>query len=126
MKLKILLPTRILLEAEVTKVIAEAQNGSFCLLPHHIDFVAALAPGLLAYTTEDGTELFTALAEGVLIKRDDEVLVSAVNGVTGVDLGQLHQTVREEFKSLDERDRRARSALARMEADFVRRFMELR
>jgi F-type H+-transporting ATPase subunit epsilon len=62
----------------------------------------------------------------VLIKRDDEVLVSAVNGVTGADLGQLHQTVREEFKSLDERDRRARSALARMEADFVRRFMELR
>jgi F-type H+-transporting ATPase subunit epsilon len=33
-------------------VIAEAQNGSFCLLPHHIDFVAALAPGLLAYTTK--------------------------------------------------------------------------
>ncbi len=126
MKLKILLPTQILVEAEVTKVIAEAENGSFCLLPHHIDFVAALVPGLLAYTTADGIELFSALAEGILIKRDDEVLVSAVNGVIGADLGRLHQTVREEFKSLDERDRRARSALARMEADFVRRFMELR
>jgi len=126
MKLKILLPTHILVEAEVTKVIAEAENGSFCLLPNHIDFVATLVPGLLAYTIEDGIELFTALAEGVLIKRDDEVLVSAVNGVKGANLGQLHQTVHEEFKSLDDRDRRARSALARMEADFVRRFMELR
>ena len=126
MKLKILLPTHILVEAEVSKVIAEAENGSFCLLPHHIDFVATLVPGLLSYTTADGVETFTALAEGVLIKREDEVLVSAVNGVQGADLGRLHQTVREEFKSLDERDRRARSALARMEADFVRRFMELR
>ena len=126
MKLKILLPTHILVDAEVTKVIAEAENGSFCLLPHHIDFVATLAPGLLSFTTVDGSEEFAALAEGVLIKRDDEVLISAVNGVQGTDLGRLHQTVREEFKSLDERDRRARSALARMEADFVRRFMELR
>ncbi len=49
MKLKILLPTEIMLDEEVTKVTAEAGNGSFCLLPRHIDFVAALVPGLLSF-----------------------------------------------------------------------------
>ena len=118
MHLEILLPTKILVDTEVIKVIAEAENGSFCLLPRHVDFVAALVPGLLSFTRPDRVEEFTALAEGVL--------VSTVNGVRGTDLGQLHRVVREQFVQLDERDRRARSALARMEADFVRRFMELR
>ena len=126
MNLKILLPTEILVDTDVIKVVAEAENGSFCLLPHHVDFAAALVPGLLSFTRPDGAEEFAALADGVLVKRGDEVLVSAVNGSRGADLGQLHRIVREQFAQLDERDRRARSALARMEADFVRRFMELR
>ena len=126
MHLEILLPTEILADTDVVKVIAEAENGSFCLLPRHVDFVAALVPGLLSFTRPDGNEEFAALAEGVLVKRGDEVLVSTVNGVRSADLGQLHRVVREQFVLLDERDRRARSALARMEADFVRRFMELR
>ena len=28
------------------KLVAEAPNGAFCLLPRHVDFVAALVPGL--------------------------------------------------------------------------------
>jgi len=39
MNLKILLPAGILLNEQVNKVIAEAVNGSFCLLPRHIDFL---------------------------------------------------------------------------------------
>jgi F-type H+-transporting ATPase subunit epsilon len=46
MQLKILIPTKILVDCQVTKVIAEAENGHFCLLPHHVDFVAALVPGI--------------------------------------------------------------------------------
>jgi F-type H+-transporting ATPase subunit epsilon len=45
--------------------------------------------------------------------------------VRGPDLGLLKQTISARFHSLDERERRARSALARLEADFVRRFIEL-
>jgi F-type H+-transporting ATPase subunit beta len=47
MKLMVLLPGEVFMEEEVEKVIAEARNGSFCLLPRHVDFVAALVPGLL-------------------------------------------------------------------------------
>lgn len=53
MQLKVLLPTEIFLHEPVRKVVAEAPNGSFCLLPAHIDFVTALVPGLLSYETEE-------------------------------------------------------------------------
>ena len=58
MRLKVILPSGVLLEQEVVKVIAEAQNGLFCLLPRHVDFLASLLPGILAATSPSGEETF--------------------------------------------------------------------
>jgi F-type H+-transporting ATPase subunit epsilon len=126
MQLKVLLPTEILLDEEVSQITAEAENGSFSLLPRHIDFVAALAPGLLVYVTAvDDQERFLAVNEGILVKIGPEVLVSTQNAILGPDLGQLQTTIEKQFRILDERERTTRSAMARLEADFARRFMEL-
>ena len=125
MKLKVLLPNEVLVDAEVTKVTAEGADGSFCLLPRHVDFVAALVPGLLAFDS-GGSEEFVAVDEGALVKCGDEVLVSTRRGVRGADLGTLHETIDERFRVLDERERLVRRASARLEANLVRRFMELR
>lgn len=126
MQLKVLLPQGILLDRQVTKVVAEAENGSFCLLPRHIDFVAALVPGLLALADREGREEFLAVNYGVLVKKGPEVTVSTTDAVLGPDLGMLRQTITEQYATLDERERHARSALARLESEFVRRFIELR
>ena len=125
MKLKVLLPAEVLIEEDVTKVVAEAHNGFFCLLPRHVDFVAALVPGILSYETGSGHEVFLAVDEGILIKCGQEVLVSTRNAVRGPDLGQLKHTVVEKFEALDEREKTARSAMTRIEAGFVRRFLEI-
>jgi F-type H+-transporting ATPase subunit epsilon len=125
MRLKVLLPSEVLLDKEVSKVIAEADNGSFCLLPRHIDFVAALVPGLLSFTIDEGHEEFLAIDEGILVKCGAEVLVSTRTAVRGPDLGALRLTVEERFRHIDEREKQARAATARLEADLVRRFMEL-
>ncbi len=125
MNLKILLPYEVFMNRSATKVIAEANNGHFCLLPRHIDFVAALAPGLLSFEDEEGREHFVAIDEGTLVKCGDEVLVSTRNAASGADLGELKQVVRQKYEILDERERLARSAAARLEAGLVRRFMEL-
>ncbi len=124
MTLKVLLPTDVLVEEPVAKVIAEAENGSFCLLPRHIDFTAALVPGILSFARPDGPEQYAAIDNGILVKCGQEVLISAFNGVLGDDLAQLRHLVAERFLALDEQQRTARSALARLEAGVVRRFME--
>ena len=125
MKLRVLLPIEVLIEEDATKVIAEAHNGFFCLLPRHVDFIAALVPGIMSFETTGGREEFLAVDEGILIKCGQEVTVSTRNAMRGPDLGQLKRTVLERFKALDEREKTARSAMARIEAGFVRRFLEI-
>ena len=124
MKLKVLLPDKIFLDVEVDKINAEAENGAFTLLPRHVDWVASLVPGILSYQSDD-KERFLALDEGVLVKCGSEVLVSVRNAIAGENLGNLRQTVEEKFQELDEREKKARSILARFEADFIRRFIEV-
>ncbi len=125
MNLRVLLPERVFLDVEAEKVTAEARNGCFCLLPRHVDFVAALVPGLLAYAGPGGQEEFLAIDEGLLVKSGDEILVSTRNAVAGLEVGELKERIREEFEIVDERERTTRSAVARLEADLVRSFMEL-
>jgi len=127
MRLRIALPTGLLYDGEIRKVSAEAVNGAFTMLPRHIDFVTALVPCILFFGTEgeESEEIFFAVDKSILVKRGPDVLVSTRNAVRSKDLASLRNTVHEHFEVLDEQERRARSALARMEADFVRRFLEL-
>ena len=125
MNLKILLPTGILVNEEVNKVTAEAENGSFCLLPRHIDFVAALAPGILSFASAEGKEEFLAVDEGVLVKAGQEVLVSSTRALRGAELGKLKETVERVFRKIDDQEKTARSTMAKLEADLVRGFLEL-
>ena len=44
--------------------------------------------------------------------------------VAGDDLGALRRAIEEVFENVGDRERRAYSALVKMEADFIRRFIE--
>jgi F-type H+-transporting ATPase subunit epsilon len=125
MRLQVLLPTEVLVDEAVSKVIAEAENGEFCLLPRHIDFATALVPGVLSFFGQDGKESYAAVDEGILVKCGSDVFVSTLNGVRGSDLGELREMVEERFLELDEHERKTRSALARLEAATLRGFREL-
>ena len=124
MNLKVLLPFQIFAEKTgVLRIVAETQGGSFGLLPHRLDCVAALVPGIFTYQTESDGEVFVAVDEGVLVKAGPDVLVSVRRAVGGTDLGQLHDLVKQEFLTLDEREQSVRSATAKLEAGFLRRLM---
>ena len=125
MNLKILLPFRVFLEQiEVSRIVAETPEGSFGLLPHRRDCVAALAPGILAYETTGGGMVYVAVDEGVLVKAGAEVIISVRRAIGGTDLGQLHEAVKREFLALDEEERNVRTAVDKMDGGFIRRFAE--
>lgn len=125
MRLKVVLPTKILIETGAIKVIAEAENGMFCLLPRHLDFVATLIPSLLSFVSPQGQEQFLAIDQGILIKHGDEVTVATQYAVQSGDLGMLKKTVEQQFCLTDEREKAARSVLARLEVNTIRHFIEL-
>jgi len=123
--LKILLPAGVLLEEQVEQVTAEAENGFFSILPRHIDFVAALVPGIFSYVTPDDEEHFLALDDGILVKQGDQVYVSAARAVSGESLEILEDAVENELKVLGEDEKKSRAVMARLEADTLRRFSRL-
>jgi len=125
MKLRVFLPTRILIDQEVTKVVAEAENGSFGILPKHIDFVAALTSGIFSFRS-NGEEEFLAIDEGILVKCASEIMVSTRKAVRSRNLGELKQTLVHEFQTLDDQERKTRSILAKLESDFTKRFEKMR
>lgn len=124
MRLRVLLPEQILLDRQVSKITAEAENGSFGLLPRHQDFVTALAAGILTFTLPNGQEEFLAVDEGILVKQGADVRVSTRNAVLGQQLGELKHMIEERFKKLDKFEKKSRDTLYKMEADLVRRFLE--
>jgi F-type H+-transporting ATPase subunit epsilon len=126
MNLKVLLPFQIFAaKTGVSRIVAETCQGSFGLLPHRLDCVAALAPGILTYETASDGEVFMAVDDGVLVKTGADVLVSVRRALCGPDLGQLREAVEREFLTMDEHERSVRSVLAKMEGDLIRRMAKL-
>ena len=126
MNLKVLLPFGVFVDkSDVSRIVAETAEGSFGLLPHRRDCVAALTPGILIYQTEGNGEVYVAVDDGVLVKTGMEVRVSVRRALGGTDLGQLREAVERDFLTLSERERSVRAAMARVEAGFLLRLATL-
>ena len=123
MTLKVLLPFQVFSECtDVSRIVAETHSGSFGLLPHRLDCVGALTPGILIYESDADGEVYVAVDQGVIVKTGLNVLVSVRRAFLGDDLGQLRQSVEHEFLTLDEAEQSVRSVMAKLESGFLRRF----
>ncbi len=127
MNLKILVPFGIFAEKTgVSRIVAETQGGSFGLLPHRLDCVAALTPGILTYEIEARGNVYVAVDDGVLVKTGADVLVSIRRAFAGTDLERLRLAVEQDFVKLGDRDKRMRSVMAKLEAGLLHRLAAFR
>ena len=123
MHLKVLLPFQVFADKlDVARIVAQTPHGSLGLLPHRLDCVTALAPGILNYATENGEEFYMAVDEGVLVKIGADVLVSVRNAIGGTDLGRLHEAVKQDFLTLDAQEKSVRFVMSKLESGFIHRF----
>lgn len=126
MNLEVLLPFRVLMrKTDVSRIVAETGEGSFGLLPHRLDCVAALTPGILTFETPADGEVFVAVDEGVLVKTGAEVCVSVRRAMLGASLSQLRDAVEREFMTQDDQARELRAVMNKLESGFVARFASL-
>ncbi len=122
MNLRILLPFQVFAEkADVVRIVARTSAGSFGILPHRSDCVAALTPGILIYESRDDGETMVAVDEGALIKTGQDVLISVRRATAGRDLDRLKDQVEKEFLALDDQEMKVRSVVAKLEAGLVNR-----
>ena len=122
MNLKVLLPFQVFIEkTDVSRIVAETREGSIGFLPHRLDCVASLVPGILIYESKPDGEVCVAIDEGVIVKNGLNVLVSVRRAIGGSDLEKLHALVEQEFLTLDEQEKSVRSVMAKLETGFLRR-----
>ncbi|HTO52374.1 MAG TPA: F0F1 ATP synthase subunit epsilon [Myxococcota bacterium] len=127
MTLEVLVPFQVFAaKSGVSRIVAETHGGSFGLLPHRLDCVASLAPGILIYEAEGEGEVYLAVDEGVLVKTGTSVLVSVRRATRGTDLRSLRDSVERDFLTLDEQERSVRSVMTRLETGFLQRLATLR
>lgn len=126
MQLEILLPFKVFVRTTgVSRIVAETANGAFGLLPHRLDCVAALTPGILVYESQDAGESWVAIDEGVLVKVGTQVSVSVRRALGGSDPERLRQSVERDFLVRDAQEQNVRLVMARLEAGFLRRYARL-
>ena len=126
MYLKVLLPFRVFADIQnVSKIVAETNEGSYGFLPQRLDCVTALVPGIFFYETETNETHYLAVDEGILVKAGKQVLVSVSNAVEGTDLSKLHQTINNEYLKISESEIEIRSSMAKMESFIVKNLENL-
>ena len=125
MNLTVWLPSEVLLEEEVSRIRAEADNGWFGLREKHVDFVSALVPGILTFQSRGRPEEYLAVDRGILVKCGRQVSVSTRNAVRGKSLEELRHDVEQQFREREEREKKALAYEAKLEADLVRRLLEV-
>ncbi len=125
LRLVVFTPSESVFDDMVRRITAVGAGGAFGILPRHVDFTAPLVPGILAYIDEHDDEAFVALDGGVLLKIGATVRVATRRAVQGRELRSLRQTVEQQFSVLSEHEQEARSAIARLEAGIIRRFLQV-
>lgn len=126
MQVSIRLPHTLLFTGRIRKLSATAENGSFGIWPNHTDFVTALVPSVLVLTDLENKELLFGMDEGLLVKAGDQVDIAVNRAVQSDDPGSLHELLSASFRRVDEQERSARTAIAKLELNMVRQISELK
>lgn len=123
MQLKLYNPSKLIIGVETNKIVAEDNNGSFCLLPKHIDCVRILKPCILTYQ-EDNNQKYIGIDEGILIKCKKDVYICVKNAISGVELGKMKEVLEDKLKNIIENDKKTRELLNEIEIGFVKKYVE--
>jgi F-type H+-transporting ATPase subunit epsilon len=107
--LRVVTPSRVLLDEEVDEVTAPGEVGEFGVLPNHIAFLSTLVPGELSYK-QDGSKTILVVSGGYAEVLDNvmTVLAAAAEFASEVDTAKAHQDKERAEKQLAELSREAK------------------
>lgn len=101
MRLRIVTPLMVVLDATIDTLRAEDASGSFGIMPSHIPFVTSLSISIVSWR-QATRERFCAVRGGVLTVTDQEttdIVIATREAVVGDDLGTLDGDILAQFQS---------------------------
>jgi len=105
-RLRIVTPSRLMLDEEVDEVTAIGELGEFGVLPNHISFLSTLVPGELSYK-QGGTKRVLAVSGGYAEVLDNvmTVLAPAAEFAAEIDSARAQRAKERAEKQLSEVNR---------------------
>ena len=99
--LRVVTPTRLVLDEEVDEVTAPGELGEFGVLPNHIAFLSTLVPGVLTYKQGAKTQSL-AVSGGYAEVLDNvmTVLATAAEFPSEIDVARAQRTKEQAEKSI--------------------------
>lgn len=125
MKFVICTPLGSVLQTDIVKVTLETLDGYQTFLPRHVDYVSTMGPNIITYITMNHEQKYAACHHGIVVKKGDEVMVTAQNAVLGDSLDELENVINHEFKQTEENRKELNTAMARLELGLIRGFGRL-
>lgn len=125
MKLRVLTPSEVILEQDVTHVTAEDPTGSLGIRPGHATLMTPLVPGIVIARSESGSQRYVAVNGGVMLVDSNTVEIVSRQAVTGTNRAELETKVVAGFEKDNDDDRANRAAFEKLRISFMRGVVEL-
>ncbi|MDP4034367.1 MAG: F0F1 ATP synthase subunit epsilon [Pseudorhodobacter sp.] len=123
MRLKIITPLSVVVDADIDSLRAEDASGGFGVLPGHASFLTELAISIVSWR-ESGDERFCALRGGVLtVTGGSTIAIATREAVAGDDLATLDAEVLARFQSDSEEERVEHVEAMRLQMHAIRRII---
>ena len=129
LNLKVYVPDRLFLEETILKVKLIGKEGSFTILPKHLDYISSFNDGVLMYLDLENNKRYLAINQGILVKVGREVKLSLFHAIEGSDLNKLKENVKELALKSDElinKDKQLKTSLKNIEFFIFEKLMRLK
>ncbi|MHA7851118.1 hypothetical protein [Roseovarius sp.] len=123
MRLRIITPTRVVLDTEVSQIFGLGSQGAFGLWAGDMDCLSDLVPGVLRYQAPGGPPRHVGLSTGILVKKGSVVSVTTSNAYLSDDPAEAARRIRAERRDAEDADALEREALAMLDAEMQRQLV---
>ena len=124
MKLEILVPDGVVLDAPIRSVQAADASGRFGLWPDHEPLVTVLEPCLVSFRDAEDRERFAGLDGGVLVAEGDIVSIACREAVVANRLEEVADRVSGMLRDRRLRERTARGEFAELQTTLMRQLKQ--
>ena len=120
MRLRIITPLAVVVDADIDSLRAEDASGGFGILGGHAPFLTALEVSIVSWHTTNG-ERFCALRGGVMtVGGASEINIATREAITGDDLATLDRDVLAQFRSDADDERTEHVEAMRLQFNAIR------
>ncbi len=122
MRLQIVTPLSVVVNAQVDSLRAEDATGSFGILPGHAPFLTGLTISIVCWKEGD-VERFCAVRGGMLTVIGDAVSIATREAVAGDDLATLDSEVLQRFQTDADAEKVDRNETVQLQLNAIRQMV---